>query len=77
MFGISPTDVIRRNFYLKFARDRRRCEWGPQEHFNITDKHLNFLSNKALKGHFGGQKHTFRRKVQTAYNSNVTTERGS
>ena len=36
---------------------------GPQEHLDIIDKTFKKASNEALKGHFGDQKHTFKRKV--------------
>lgn len=35
---------------------------GPQEYLDIIDKSLKNALNKALKGHFVGLKHTFKKK---------------
>jgi len=35
---------------------------GPQEHLEIIDKTFEKCVKQGLKGHFGGLKHTFKRK---------------
>ena len=58
------------NFECKKCLNEFDCEVGmnemgvgPQEHLDIIDKTFKKASNEALKGHFGDQKHTFKRKV--------------
>jgi hypothetical protein len=45
-------------------------EVGPQEHLDIIYKTLKDGSNGALEGHFGGPKHTSKRKARLDGKSN-------
>jgi len=36
---------------------------GPQKHSDMIDNMFNLASKKILKGHFGGRKRSFKRKV--------------
>jgi len=41
---------------------------GPSKHFDIIDNMFNLAPVRVLKGHFGGQKRTFKRKVSARGN---------